>query len=727
MFNFSATFTDDWDIFTTVSNFNLSEFIKWWYWKNIVISNQEYREFNWKIKDDYSNTDKQKIVLKSLLTLTVIKKYFEKIKAIDESFYHNPLMITIWNSVFTENSDLEMFFKELKNIWEWNVDNDVFVECINVLVSDFRNKFEYLYLEEKKPTDTALKTFLTELWQITLKDILKYVYNSNSHWGIEYQKVIWNDKEITFKLKWCDDPFAMIKIWSISKWSNDKLVWYTQSKTPFSENTFDKLNDKNSKINILLWATSFYEWWDSNRPNIINFINMWLSDAQKFVLQTIGRWIRINPVWEERQRLNVIKSSLLSKSDTPYIKDLKRRLSDDKYNKLKDIVFPLETLFLFSTKKDELQSIVEELNKSKTNRDDFTSIWEYFKRNDIWFELYYPIYKEKKLDYLNKKYSITRENLDNIKEYVDEKWDNLLLLDDELSINSLLLLKELLNDENKYFAISNLTEMKFTKYLLQDILNFFNFKDSFIDNFQLVWTDQIVSFKNISVNISDKRNFDEFILSLNNSKKQLYTEEQLDDLFDKWEITKEEYKKQIKFSWEVVNSFKYDNKRISIKNIAKHYYTPLIVSQWEKVEWLKHVIDIESEIDFIDNLEQQEELLNQKYDDWMFCKLDETLDKSIFIPYMNKEKEKSKFIPDFVFWFKKGNDYKIVFIDPKWLSFVDYQNKIDWYKDLFEWKIFDRWDHRINVELFMYNKDLWDRNVSDEYKKYWFNDISMIL
>lgn len=162
VFNFSATFTDDWDIFTTVSNFNLSEFIKWWYGKNIVITNQEYREFNWKVIDDYSNIEKQKIVLKSLLTLTIIKKYFEKIKSIDETIYHNPLMITIWNSVFTENSDLEMFFKELKNIWEWNVDEDIYKECIIDLVSDFGSNFEYLYLEDNKPNNNSLTDFLTE-------------------------------------------------------------------------------------------------------------------------------------------------------------------------------------------------------------------------------------------------------------------------------------------------------------------------------------------------------------------------------------------------------------------------------------------------------------------------------------------------------------------------------------------------------------------------------------
>ena len=41
LFNFSATFTDDIDILTTASEFNLESFIKRGYGKNVYLSNQQ--------------------------------------------------------------------------------------------------------------------------------------------------------------------------------------------------------------------------------------------------------------------------------------------------------------------------------------------------------------------------------------------------------------------------------------------------------------------------------------------------------------------------------------------------------------------------------------------------------------------------------------------------------------------------------------------------------------
>jgi hypothetical protein len=50
-------------------------------------------------------------------------------------------------------------------------------------------------------------------------------------------------------------------------------------------------------------SRSFYEGWDSNRPNIILFINIGKGiDARKFVLQSIGRGVRIEPIPNKRRR-----------------------------------------------------------------------------------------------------------------------------------------------------------------------------------------------------------------------------------------------------------------------------------------------------------------------------------------------------------------------------------------------------------------------------------------
>ncbi|HQK58723.1 MAG TPA: DEAD/DEAH box helicase family protein, partial [Candidatus Pacearchaeota archaeon] len=97
LFNFSATFTDPRDFATCAFNFNLSNFVEEGYGKHIYVSDQEALAF--KDKTDFAPQEKQKIVLKTLLLLTYINKHFEKIKQIDSTLYHRPLLLTLVNSV----------------------------------------------------------------------------------------------------------------------------------------------------------------------------------------------------------------------------------------------------------------------------------------------------------------------------------------------------------------------------------------------------------------------------------------------------------------------------------------------------------------------------------------------------------------------------------------------------------------------------------------------------
>jgi type III restriction enzyme len=107
LFNFSATFTDARDLTTTVSNFNLSEFIKAGYGKHISVLEQELRAF--RDNQDYNNEEKQKIVLKSLLMLAYAHKFFEWVQTVRAKLYHKPLLLTLVNSVNTEDADLKLF------------------------------------------------------------------------------------------------------------------------------------------------------------------------------------------------------------------------------------------------------------------------------------------------------------------------------------------------------------------------------------------------------------------------------------------------------------------------------------------------------------------------------------------------------------------------------------------------------------------------------------------
>jgi superfamily II DNA or RNA helicase len=133
-------------------------------------------------------------------------------------------------------------------------------------------------------------------------DILNYVFNASTNGKIEVLKIPSNKQELIFKLKTSDRPFALMKIGDITEWIKNKLSNYEISEKFDNESIFKNLN-KEEDINILMGSRSFYESWDSNRPNIILFINIGKgTDAKKFVLQSIGRGVRIDPLPNKRRR-----------------------------------------------------------------------------------------------------------------------------------------------------------------------------------------------------------------------------------------------------------------------------------------------------------------------------------------------------------------------------------------------------------------------------------------
>ncbi|GAA7350982.1 hypothetical protein MLS217_01430 [Helicobacter pylori] len=161
-------------------------------------------------------------------------------------------------------------------------------------------------------------------------------------------------------------------------------------------------------------------------------------------------------------------------------------------------------------------------------------------------------------------------------------------------------------------------------------------------------------------------------------------------------------------------TFKVDD--AELLKLKEHYYTPLIKAK--DCDWLKHVVKVKSEIDFLQELQDQEttKTLQANYDFWAFSKIDEHLD-NLFIPYINDATER-RFFPDFIFWLQKGDTQIICFIDPKGTKISDYQHKADAYK-LFKDKIFNPKNDphfKIKVVLKFYgDKD----RVGDNYRDYW--------
>jgi hypothetical protein len=529
LFNFSATFTDSIDYATTCYNFNLEKFINAGYGKNLYLSNS-YFNFT-KDKDDFSEREKQKQVLKSLITLAFIKKLKK------EGIYHHPLLITLVNSINTDDSDLILLFKKLEEIANGEIEKELFKEVKEEIIDDFQNYKSFVFGDEELIFDLKL------IENLKIEDIFQQIFNAKNYGKIEILEGE-KGKEIVLKLETSEKPFALIKIGDAKKFQKEKLGNNYSFVSSFdSKKYFENIN-KSEDINLLLGSRSFYEGWDSNRPNVINMINIGKKDAKKFVLQGIGRGIRIEPHKGERKRLS-------------------------KEHKDKNQL--LETLFVFATDKNAVKAIVETVQEQQ-NRDEVEI--SLFKNVEKPFDLLLPVYKEENTREKIAKFNISAESLNKFKNYIAQFEVNTLLLKTGLSLKDVKLALEKIQNKD-FFQIKNENNYSDMNLLLNRIILHINHKNKFVSGIKEV-QDEIIHFKHIKVSFSDEevKSFKEKIEKVKDFEK--IDKKQLALDFAQSKISEEEFNKKINSKAE--ESFK----DLKIKKISEHYYLPLIYSENEK-------------------------------------------------------------------------------------------------------------------------------------------------
>ena len=707
LFNFSATFTDPRDYATCAFNFNLSKFIDEGYGKHIYVSGSEVTAF--RDKGDFSKVEKQKIVLKTLILQTYINKYFKKVRKEDKTLYHRPLLLTLVNSVDTKEADLKLFFSELEKIAKNEIRNGLLKKAKEELAKEFENNPQY----EFEDMNVVINKKILE--KIEYEDILKQVFNSKSPGNIEVLKIPGNRNEIIFKLQTSEKPFGLIKIGDISGWLKEKLDGYEIIESFENESIFKKINRDDSEINILMGSRAFYEGWDSNRPNIILFVNIGVgSDAKKFVLQSVGRGVRIEPKKNKRKRiLNLFNA-----------KEIQEKI----FNKVRQNILPLESLFVFGTNAENLKEIIRALKEEKQDRDlgqEFMVNKEAEKRL-----LLIPVYKESDKIFAEEKepqkYGISKDDFDLAKSMFNYLGEKIALAKYECEVKVIKKAGESFETSEQYFDFVEERSILEPDLLMDRILDYFSVRDREFDKFKKL-ENEIVHFKRIK--FSDGEKFDQIINKIREVKELPEKEQKLRKSFDSKQLSFDDMLKQAQELKDSQN-FEYKGKKLKIKYIQNHYYIPMIVSENEKVDYLNHIIDVESEVKFIEQLEdylQKKDHVFKQFDWWMFSKLDQTLDE-VHIPYYNpKENIMARFKPDFIFWMQKGNDYVILFVDPKGTEHADGYRKIDGYSKVFETK--ERKECKsypfngfnIKTKLLLKPK----RGIAEtleNYRKYWFDN-----
>lgn len=557
--------------------------------------------------------------------------------------------------------------------------------------------------------------------KITLKKILRLVFNTNSHGEIEVIKMPDNKEELIFKLKTSDKPFALIKIGDISPWLKQKLDGYEISESYENKSFFKTISEDNNFVNILMGSRAFYEGWDSNRPNVMVFINIGKGDAKKYITQSIGRGVRIEPLKAKRKRLHALK-----KENDVSAKDVSSKLSLDS-------ISLMESLFVFGTNKKNVEEILESVKYERKSSGEIIQLQTNEESKDK--ILLIPIYKNRKKIVDVKEMPKFEGDKEILSRFVDWLEDDRIIYalfshEPHVNIENILKARNFLQD-GKFSSMNNLDVysqlnklMKHTDIIFQDL-----------DQFKSL-ADEIVHFKRIRVTLDDNdlQNLKILIEKVKDYKDSSKKESELKTLLEERKIGVEEFTSEIKKlgSASKEEKFTASGSTLIIKNILNHYYVPVILSENERLDYINHIINVESERKFINQLEEfisKKDNLFNSFDWWLFSKMDEHLDE-VHIPYYDRANNRiERFKPDFIFWLKKGNQYFIVFVDPKGTKHTDYEYKVDGYSMIFEEnngkKGFSENEYNVCVHLFLKTDDV--NKLSEGYKKYWFDDIQSMV
>ena len=714
LFNFSATFTDKEDILTTVKKYNLEEFIKEGHGKNIYLNEGEYSSFI-NTMEEISFNQRRKIVLKSLITLAYVSERVHTLRADTnlEELYHLPLMLTLVHSVNTDpdkdKNDLWTFFETLRDIATGEIDAGLFKDAKAELISDWQNA-KLLFGGDGKDIIGNDKETIKAM---TVAKLRKMVFLSSRKGKLQYVRSK-DDKELAFQMKNADFPFALIRIGDTSKWRNRFLLGYEETTTLREKSFFDDLEQK--PITILMGSRSFFESWDSNRPNIINYINIGGKDAKKFVVQSVGRGVRIQPLPDRRMRLEKLLPNPNLESD------IKEKLETHKKQ-----AAPIETLFLFATNRNAIKTVFEGLKTEKESSFEPLEGFELTQRpkiNDTEdMPLLVPEYRETKQDTDElPKFRMSEETLDRIRHWFAKTSDSLLIVRDKLTMPKINTLRAMvaqggsieIKQEKHYDQLS---------FLQSRLLSHSKKKAEETRGLREIIEDvdgDIVHFRKISFQKKDLEDLQEKIYRV---KAGETPDEDLPKLLEDLQaglITRKQLGAKINGQEEI------SYKNLEIKKISNHYYLPVVLGD-TRADYIKHIIKELSEVDFLNHLEKWTEANNNgEWDAWMFSKIDESLDKNIYIPYFSESNKHSRFFPDFIFWMYRDNEYRIAFVDPKGTVHANADYKIHGYRSLFEQeetpKLFNYKNWKVSTRLLMFNP-----NPPPYNPKYWTNDIAEIF
>lgn len=463
---------------------------------------------------------------------------------------------------------------------------------------------------------------------------------------------------------------------------------------------------------------------------MITFVNIGTgTDARKFILQSVGRGVRIEPVAGKRRRLLSLHNA--------------GEIEDELFGQIRDDVLPLESLFIFGTNRSALKTVIEHLDLQKHALGEEELSLELNEEAIDQHLLLIPVYRFADHPLIEQrdppKFEILDEELALLRRYIEYLGDDRLLLARHgATPKDIGFLKRGMAEATRYFRHSrDARRFGSIDLLLQRTWQHLGVLGREVEGLKPL-QDEVRHFRHIKVFLEDIARMAELrqmIESVKRCKDRSVVKLELKRRYKAGKIDLDQYTRAVEetaASLVKEAEFHCRESTLELRYIANHYYMPVILSQDEKVDYIKHIIRYQSEVSFVRALDEYVGKAKQKFtefDWWLFSKLDESLDE-VCIPYYDPEMNRIwNNRPDFVFWLQKGGDYFIVFVDPKGMQHTGYQHKIDGYKALFREssgapKVFRHNGLAARIFLFLYTPDA--AEAPEGYRDCWFDAIEDI-
>ncbi|WP_273212466.1 DEAD/DEAH box helicase family protein [Helicobacter rodentium] len=643
IFNFSATFSDSFDLQTCAFNYNLERFNLEGYGKNIAVLDSDLKAF----KDKEKNEEQIVKILESFILFCAMKKHRENIMqefALKNKFlfYHKPLIIAVADKVNTQDAGIKLYFEAILQILK--EDRDITLLAQNLYENLLQN--QNLYFDKNMRLDEEFLGLISTMDSQTLRKEIFYAKEASM---IEACRIKGNTKEIVFKSKNAKEPFLLLNIGSIREWEKQYLQNLgIESGEDITSGYFQSINEQSSPIQIMIGSKVFSEGWDSNRVNMISFINIGSKNAKKYVLQTIGRGVRIEHFKGVRKRLGQCEG-------------LNYNLRERFFSK----ALGIETLFIMATQTEAIKGILEGL-------EEFIQSYPLsgFRKSKTFKPLLVPKYKDS-TSLQNKPYILSHCDFNELKSYIESFDEDVLLLSEsirakDLGYQTLCKIKEKMANDSETQAIEISGDIPTLKAenALRVLESFFHTKSKKLERFIEI-DNEICHYEKFSSTL----NFS-IIEEINAKIKEALlakSEEELQAEFNDGKINLSEYTEAIKQN---AKTQKIESYELNAE-LKEHYYNPLILDEKQDGR-IVYAIKEKSEVDFLKELQKyvkEKDNVLKDYE-WCFSKIAENVD-SIYIPYFDSQNQAyRKFYPDFIFWLrhKQSKEYKIIFIVPKGLT-----------------------------------------------------------